>query len=222
MLAPGDCSPSRRVVSKILIMRGHDFTSLFMRLLKMHFSSKAAGERGQRRRTLRGTSRDGQATENAAGGAFSAVSKTQKPPSLSPGTEASEAPWYHPDLAMNNVRRPQPFITPCHGGEAESITRVSWILAQRRVRRRAGWFAPSTSSLSCCANRVLLLVAAINRMRKNPLTSLSYAKIVLFTAFKTSTPSQTARSSATGASRPPWTEVRRAVPQDQARHTRQR
>ena len=49
---------------------------------------------------------------------------------------------------MNNVRCPQPFITPCYGGEAESITRVSRILAQRRVRRRTGWFAPCTSSLT--------------------------------------------------------------------------
>jgi len=45
------------------------------------------------------------ATENAAGKHFE-QSQIKKPPSPRPGTEAREAPWYHPDLAMNNVLLP--------------------------------------------------------------------------------------------------------------------
>src|SRR4029077_11818436 len=131
MLAPGDCSPSRRVVSKILIMRVM-VSPLFGSDCSKRASSKAAGEEdiagvpsGVRRECVQ--------AENEAGGRFQQSAKTQKPPSLRPGTEASAAPWYHPDLAMNNVRRPQPFIEPFYGGEAESITRGSWTLARRRV-----------------------------------------------------------------------------------------
>src|SRR5437868_12090878 len=197
MLAPGDCSPSRNVVSKIRIMRvmvpplsGSDCSK--------RTSSKAAGEED-----IAGVPsevrRECVQAENEAGGCFQQSAKTQKPPSLCPGTEASEAPWYHPDLARNNVRCPQPFMTPCHGGEAESITRISRILAQRRVRRRTGWFAPWHQLSHCCTIRVLLL----------------------FDATLTSIRSPTAQLSATDASPSSCTEVRQAVLLDRATRSRQ-
>src|SRR5437773_10597389 len=97
---------------------------------------------------------------------------------------------------MNNVRCPQPLITPCHGGEAESITRVSRILAQRRVRRRTGWFAPCTSSLT--AVRIAYYSSS------QPLElRFNYRLLGL---------------GRTDASRPSWPEVRRPVLPDQARH----
>ncbi len=63
--------------------------------------------------------------ENEAGRRFQQAAKKKASIPTAQGRRLQEAPWYHPDLALDNVRYPRPFITPCDVGKTESITRVS-------------------------------------------------------------------------------------------------
>ena len=80
------------------------------------------------------------------GGVFGDL-KMQKPPSLTPGTEASKTPWYHPDSVRTSPSWSDTLHSARHEGKTESITRISWIQARRRVQQDSDWLAPSANSL---------------------------------------------------------------------------
>lgn len=103
--------------------------------------------RRHRRRTRWGTLRMPSRRERSRR-PFSAVCKNTK--ALIPhksGTKARRTSWYHPVSAPNNSTMFRALHSARHVGKAESTIQRSWIQAQRRVRQRPGWFAPSTSSL---------------------------------------------------------------------------
>src|SRR5215469_1789314 len=109
ILAPGDCSPSRKVVSKIRIIRVMSYPPLD-KLLKKFFPQGRQGERTPKRTSpLR---RGVRTPEEDAGRLFQQL-EAQKPPSQQSGTKALRTPWYHPSSAMDGgICRLSPFIQP--------------------------------------------------------------------------------------------------------------
>jgi hypothetical protein len=88
MLAPGDCSPSRNVVSKILIIL-LILSPLFSHEIAQNVLAARPQRAGRLRRTLRGTSQGGPRLRTRLEGIFSDLRK-QKASVPRPGTEASK------------------------------------------------------------------------------------------------------------------------------------
>jgi len=87
------------------------------------------------------------ATENAVGRHFRRSQKCKSLHPFDPGTEALEAPWYHPDSARMARLQSDALRLARHVGNAESITLVSRIQARRRVQQGYG-LACTTRQLS--------------------------------------------------------------------------
>ena len=162
MLAPGDCSPSRNVVSKILNHACHGFTSLQFRAAQNGRPARPQAQETPQAYPLGYVEDVFKPRTKLA--AFSAVCKNTKASiPTAQGRRLDEAPWYHPDSAMNNV---------------SLSTALHYALSRGQGGIHYSGFTDSGSEASsaphrlvctihqlshCCANRVLLLVVAIIR-----------------------------------------------------------
>src|SRR5215472_14589807 len=184
MLAPGDCSPSRNVVSKIRIMRVMSYLPLdkllkkFLLLIRPPLARRDAPfpKQGRSVREPRGvlvcSVRRGVPTpENDAGRLFQQL-EAQKPPSQQSGTKALRTPWYHPGSAMNgSFCRLSPFIQPVtrarrnpllsvHGFGSEGSSTLNGLVC---TIHQLSQFRP---------RRVLFLVAAVRTLAQLTIAQL--------------------------------------------------
>jgi len=87
------------------------------------------------------------ATENAVGRHFRRSQKCKSLHPFDPGTEALEAPWYHPDSARMALLQSEPFVWPVTWAMRNPLLWFHGFRLGGEFNRVTDWLAPPASSL---------------------------------------------------------------------------